>query len=75
MSHTKEARMATPTWSLPSCTQNFLLHAVPQGIHCLVVIATTSNTVASLDIKVWFTPTVPPLRVKHLLALHHRDRL
>ena len=75
MSHNKEAGMTTPTWSLPFCTQNHLLHAVPQGIHCLIVTATTSNTVASLDTILWLTPTVPPLRAKHLLASDHRDNV
>ena len=65
--------MATPTWSLSFRTQNRLLQAVPQGIHYLVVTATTSKVVASLATIVWFIPTVPPLRAKHLLASHHRD--
>ena len=29
--------------------------------------------VASLDTIVWFIPTVPPLRAKHLLASHNGD--
>ena len=78
MSHNKETEMATPTWSLPFCTQNHLLHPVSQAIHCVIVTATTSNTiqVASLDtLVVWFTPTVPPLCAKNLLASHHRDTI
>ena len=55
---------------------NHLLQAVSQGIHCLIATKTTPNTIiASLDTIVWFTPTVPPLRAKHLLASHHRDIL
>ena len=34
---------------------------------------TTSNTGAGLDTIVWFTPTVPSLRARHLLASHHLD--
>ena len=46
-----------------------------QGIYCLITTATTSNAIASLDTVVWFKPTVPPLRVKHLIVSHHFDRL
>ena len=75
MSHTKKAGVATPAWSLPFCAQSHLLHAASQGIYCLIATATPSNTIASLDTIVWFTPTVPPLCVKHLLASYYRDTL
>ena len=75
VSHNKEAGRTTPTWSLPFRTQNHLLNAVSRVIYCLITTATTSNTIASLDAVVWFTPTVLPLRAKHLLASHYRDKL
>ena len=75
MSHNKEAGGTTPTWSLPFGTHNHLPNAVPRGIYCLITTATTSNTIASLDTVVWFTPTIPRLRAKHFLASHHRNKL
>ena len=64
--------MATPTWSLPFCTQKPIYKQFHKA-YGLITTATTSKTVASLDTVVWFTPTVPPLRAKHLLASSHRD--
>ena len=74
MFHNKEEGRATPTWSLPFLTQYHLPQVVPHGGCCLITTATTSNAIATLDTIVWFKSTVPPLRAKHLLALHHHDR-
>ena len=54
---------------------NHLPHVVLQGIYYLTTTAITSNAKASLDTIVWFKPTVPSLRAKHLLASHHHDIL